>query len=92
MNAGKVGLSILAGIATGALLGILLAPDKGSNTRKKIVSKGEDYVGDVKEKFNGLLDTMKERYESIKSEAENLEENGKEKYAEVKADFNNAMS
>ncbi len=92
MNAGKVGLSILAGIATGALVGILFAPDKGSNTRKKIVSKSEDYVDNVKEKFNGLLDTMKERYESIKSEAENLEENGKEKYAEVKADFNNAMS
>jgi gas vesicle protein len=92
MNAGKAALSMLAGMATGALLGILFAPDKGSHTRKKIVSKGEDYADDVKEKFNSLLDTMKEKYESIRNEAENLEEKGKGKYAEVKADFKNAMS
>ena len=36
MKAGKVFLGVLAGVAAGAVLGILFAPDKGSKTRKKI--------------------------------------------------------
>jgi gas vesicle protein len=45
----------LAGFTAGALIAILFAPDKGSETRKKIVNKGEEYVGDLKDKVNGLL-------------------------------------
>jgi gas vesicle protein len=44
MKTGKVVLGLLAGVAAGAILGILFAPDKGSNTRKKIVDKGEGYA------------------------------------------------
>ena len=49
MSTGKVLLGVLAGVAAGAMLGILFAPDKGSNTRKKISKKGEDYADAVKE-------------------------------------------
>ena len=38
MSTGKVITGIVAGMAAGAVLGILLAPDKGSETRKKIAS------------------------------------------------------
>ena len=44
MNTGKVLLSVLAGAAIGASLGILFAPDKGSSTRKKISVKKDEYV------------------------------------------------
>jgi len=37
MDSGKVFLGVLAGITAGALLGILFAPAKGSETREKIV-------------------------------------------------------
>jgi gas vesicle protein len=58
MNSGKIILGALAGIAAGALIGVLFAPDKGSESRHKIVKKGEDYLDSVKKKFNTLLDTI----------------------------------
>jgi len=44
MSSGKVLLGVLAGVAAGAFLGILFAPEKGSNTRKNISKKGEDFA------------------------------------------------
>ena len=58
MSSGKVLLGVLAGVAAGALIGILFAPDKGTETRKKIIEKGEDYVDGIKEKINGIVDDL----------------------------------
>jgi len=69
MSSGKVLLGVLAGVAAGALLGILFAPEKGSTTRKKIVSKGEEYVDDLKEKFGEFVDKVASKFESEKEEA-----------------------
>ena len=55
MERGKVILGIMAGIAAGSLIGILFAPDKGVDTRKKVVHKGGEYANDLKEKVNGIF-------------------------------------
>lgn len=41
MDTGKVLLGILAGATAGAILGVLFAPAKGSDTRKKISKKAK---------------------------------------------------
>jgi gas vesicle protein len=71
MSSGKVILGILAGAAAGALLGILFAPDKGSTTRKKILSKGEEYADDLKAKFSEFVDKVAEKFDSAKEEVKN---------------------
>ncbi|MGF2414597.1 MAG: YtxH domain-containing protein [Ferruginibacter sp.] len=91
MKSGKVVLGLLAGVAAGAVLGILFAPDKGSNTRKKIVNKGEDYANDVKEKFNEALDAINNKYKSIVHGAEELAADGKLKYEDAKAEVKKAI-
>jgi gas vesicle protein len=65
MLRGKIILGILAGATAGALIGILFAPDKGMDTRKKIVHKGEEYVDNLKEKVNGLLRNGGKRHETV---------------------------
>lgn len=70
MSSGKVILGVMVGMAAGAVLGILFAPDKGTETRKKIVEAGEDYVDAVKEKFNQVVDSMNEKFEKVKDDVE----------------------
>ena len=47
-------LALLAGAAIGVGIGILFAPDKGSNTRDKIKNSFDDLKDGVKSKFGSL--------------------------------------
>ncbi len=58
-NNGKMIGALLVGAAIGGALGILFAPDKGSSTRKKLVSKGGDIKDLAQEKYNDLLSEIK---------------------------------
>jgi gas vesicle protein len=60
-NTGKILTGIAAGAAAGVVLGVLFAPDKGSETRRKISEKGtgmadniKDRITKGKEKLHGL--------------------------------------
>jgi gas vesicle protein len=83
MKTGKLLLGVLAGVAAGALLGILFAPEKGSATRKKITEKGEDYADSLKDKFNKFVDSIVEKYESVKEDLVDSGEEGKKPVDEV---------
>ena len=78
MNSGKLLLGVLAGAAIGATLGILFAPDKGSTTRKKISKKGQDFAEELGEKFNGIIENVTQKFESMKEEAGRMIGKGKE--------------
>ncbi len=75
MSSGKLLLGVLAGVAVGALAGILLAPDKGSETRKKISKKGDEYIDTLKEKFNDFLEQIKGEAETVKDKTADFMEN-----------------
>lgn len=91
MGTGKILLGILAGVATGATLGILFAPDKGSKTRKKIIKKGDDYTDDLKEKFQEFVENITEKYEAVKEEASNLVDKAKSKAEKMEAEATDAI-
>lgn len=79
MSSGKLLLGVLAGVAAGAVLGILFAPEKGSETRKKIAKKGEDYVDGVKEKFNDLIDDLTKKMDGVQAKANEMADEAKPK-------------
>ena len=61
--------ALLLGAAVGGALGILLAPDKGSETRKKILAKSDDLTDSLKEKFQEFLDGVKSEMDIVKNKA-----------------------
>jgi gas vesicle protein len=72
MSSGKVLLGLLAGVAAGALLGVLFAPDKGWVTRKRIIKKSDDFVDGLTEKFNEFVDNISEKLENAEESVENV--------------------
>jgi len=83
MSTEKVVLGVLAGAATGALLGVLFAPAKGAVTRRGIVRKGERQVDDLKDKFNEFIDSITEKFDKVKEEVVDFAEEAMAKSDEV---------
>ena len=81
-NTGKLIGAILLGAAVGGVLGILFAPEKGSEIRKKLSEKGVDLTDGLKEKFNILLEDLKMEAEAVKEKAIEFIECGKAKIGE----------
>lgn len=50
-NTNKILTAVGAGIVVGTIVGVLFAPEKGSETRKKISGQGKKIVDDVQNKF-----------------------------------------
>lgn len=80
----KVLLAIIGAAAAGAIIGMLVAPEKGSDLRKKISDTAGDWTGQLSQ----LLATGKAQLENLKqtatNEAENLAEEGTESYNKVR--------
>jgi gas vesicle protein len=89
MKTGKVVLVALAGLAVGAIAGILFAPRKGSKTRRQIIDKGEDLVEDLKLKFDDVYDSLTDKLEKT---FKGSGHDGEAKYQEARKDVKNTAS
>ncbi|MDQ3110831.1 MAG: YtxH domain-containing protein [Bacteroidota bacterium] len=69
--------ALLVAVAAGATIGLLVAPDKGKDTRKKMADKADDLSDKFKKKFTDLVDELKCEYEGIKEKAKDYSETGR---------------
>lgn len=74
-NTGNMVLALLAGAVVGAGIGILVAPDKGSNTRQKIKDGLNVSKDDLLAKFNEIMEMLQCKAEDVASSFEEVLEN-----------------
>jgi len=53
---------ILVGLAVGAVVGLLLAPESGQKTRKRITSESDSFFKDLQDQLQSGLDSIKSQY------------------------------
>jgi len=74
----KVLVGLLAGLAAGAALGLLLAPEKGSDTRDKLSQSLKDLADSIRDKaadeINNLTSLKDKVVDSVKSKLRQSEE------------------
>ena len=80
----KIILGLMAAAVAGAAIGILIAPEKGSELRKRIKNKAGEWVDDVSELLALGKEKIKEVYAQAEEDAENLQESIRETVSKAK--------
>ncbi|MEP6794358.1 MAG: YtxH domain-containing protein [Saprospiraceae bacterium] len=79
MSTSKIVLGVIAGMAAGAVAGMLTAPDSGVNSRKKISQKSQKYVNDLQSKVNNFKNGFKSSIETVKDDVHMIADQAKSK-------------
>lgn len=66
-NSVKVAAALAAGVIIGGILGVLLAPAKGSDIRQKIVDEGEELASKLKKKIKDVAEKACDQCEKATS-------------------------
>lgn len=88
----KTTLGFIAGISIGAIAGILLAPDKGAGTRKKLIDASADLANTVKKSIAGLLDHATPTAERMADEGTHSTSAGEQQIRKVMHNAKEAIS
>lgn len=79
MNTGKAVISIIAAATMGAVIGMLFAPEKGTNNRKKIVNEGKKYLDDMMGRYIHIVEEVNKSIETMKQNTAEMLTDGKDK-------------
>lgn len=75
MNTGKLIIGTLLGAAAGVMVGLLVAPEKGVETRKKISEMSTKYGSTFREKLDEVVDTLADSFSKAKDDVSDFARN-----------------
>lgn len=90
-NKSNTFLAFLFGAATGAIFGILYAPDKGSNTRDKLSFLLDKYRKELEEIVNNLVETEDETSSVAKEKGKKVISDAREKAEKLLEDVDDLI-
>lgn len=79
----KMILGLVGAAAVGVAIGLLLAPEPGANTRKKIA----DTAGDWSNSLGDLFSSAKESVTNMRRKGSDLASQAADRYADVKESY-----
>ncbi|MCW3086189.1 MAG: Gas vesicle protein [Bacteroidetes bacterium] len=82
---GKLLGALVLGAAAGAVLGMMFAPGKGSDLRKKISDNAGDLIDELTEKIKQGKDTLTDLKDKAMSKAEDLKSKAEEEMDNYKS-------
>ncbi len=68
---------LLIGFAAGVVVGMLFAPEKGDEMRRKLSKTGND----LKTKFNDFIDSLQSKVDDLSDEAEDFASKAKSSFS-----------
>ena len=80
----KVALGILGAVAAGVAIGILIAPEKGTDTRKKLKKTAGDWADNLSNLFVRAKEHAEDGVESVKEKGRSAKASAEEKVNKLK--------
>lgn len=80
-------VALLAGLAVGAVLGVLFAPNSGKETRERLSDKALDLADNVKDGFHAIKDNITNGKESLLGLKNSVIDNVKTKANHLSQEF-----
>lgn len=84
-------LAFVIGAATGAILGILYAPDKGSNTRDRLSYQLDKYKKQLEELLEDLINGKAEISSTAKEEGQKVVSEARQKAEQLLSDVDDLI-